>query len=167
MLEGSGSRRSVGAGEVYTDPDGCLLCRGYGFWFGDEHDPVPPGTEVLVMRVNWSNGAPTADAAGAAPWVQVYDGGGGFQFRSVEATRQNDTEWTYVLPIHANRTDGMYVENRSRWWFLMGFEGAEDTGVDDPVFWTDVTSPWTFDGDWRFEVRAYNTTDLPGDLSTT
>lgn len=151
---------AAGAGEWYASMDGCLLCRGEAVWDGSEHGPVPPETRLLVAWVNWTNDAPTADAAGVQPWL-VYHDGTGFLFQPWDASVRDPGAWAFVLPVTADRTDGMYAEDQSRWTFVVGFQGTTEVGKE-PVVGSSVTSPYAFDGSWSISIQAYRTDQAPG-----
>lgn len=129
---------------------------------GDEVAPVPPGTKSLAARVNWTNAAAPSDAAGLRPWLGYRHSGGDGTWRVWAPAQVGDGTATFVQPLEADQTDGMYVRNRSRWTFLLSFEGDRDTGVQDPLLaGRSVTSPYRFDGRYTLEVRAFNATRLP------
>lgn len=129
----------------------------YEFVSGDEHDPVPPDTAQLVANVTWSNDAATADAAGVRPFLLYYHGQG-FRFRTWAPEEVGDGSARFTMPLQRNMTDGMYVENRSRWAFFLGFQGARDTGVDEPFVGGDVTNPYLFQGSYELSIRAFDVT---------
>lgn len=126
----------------------------YEFVPGGQHDPVPPGTVQLTANVTWSNDAPTADAAGVRPFLLYYHGAG-FRFLTWPADETGDGSARFTMRIQSNMTDGMYNVNRSRWSFFLGFQGAEDTGVDEPVVGGDVTNPYLYQGSYELAIRAH------------
>lgn len=162
VLSVSNSETTAGAGEWYASSDGCLFCRGHAWWSGGDHGAVPPGSKVLVATVNWTNDAPTQGTrADVQPWLMTNEGRG-FQAIHWDADERGESSATFTMPLREDQTDGIYVQNRSRWRFTFGFQGASGTVTEDPVLGTSLSTPYAFDGDWSVEIAAYNTTELPG-----
>lgn len=163
-VQGRANRAGAGAYSMnLSDPASQRsVSTSYAYLPGETVNPVPPGTRLLAARVNWTNDAPSSAAAGAEPWLSYRNNGGQTFFRSWEPDRVGTGTAVFVEPFQGNETDGMYVQNRSRWSFLFGFEGEQETGLDDPLLpGRSVTSPYRFDSDYTLEIRAFNATDLP------
>lgn len=163
-VQGRADRAGAGAYSAnLSDPlSNPSVSTGYVYLPGERVEPVPPGTQVLAARVNWTNQAPLSAAAGAEPWLSYRNSGGQTFFRNWEAERVGNGTAVFIKPLQGNQTDGMYSRNRSRWSFLFGFEGERETGLNDPSLpGRSVTSPYHFDGNYTLEIRAFNATELP------
>lgn len=158
----SGQASTTGAGvyHVNASSSSIYISTTYASLNGTEHAPVPPGTARLTANVTWTNEAPTADAAGVQPFMLWYDSSG-VRYRMWQPEEVGDGQARFELPIDPDQTDGMYAKERSRWLFLLGFQGSEDTGADEPFFGSDLTNPYRFEGSYELEITAHNTTSVP------
>lgn len=151
----SGSAEAVGAGFYQVGTDGTPYPAG-GYVNGSDHRIVPPGTKILEATINWSDESPSPAAVSAVPQLQ-YNFGRSFEWRTWTAEESGESYRRYVLPVEPDMTDGIYA-GKSRWRFRYAFLG-QDTGVDEPVFGTNVRAPYHFDGSWSIDVTAYDVTD--------
>lgn len=158
----SGQASTTGAGvyHVNVSSSAIYISTTYASLNGTEHAPVPPGTKVLTADVTWTNEAATAGAAGVQPFMLHYDSSG-VRFQMWQPEEVGEGEARFELPIEPDRTDGMYARERSRWLFFLGFQGSQDTGVDEPFFGSDLTNPYRFEGSYELEITAHNTTSIP------
>lgn len=124
---------------------------------GDEHGIVPPGTNLLMMNVTWTNDSPAADQAPARPYAEVSNRGPYVDQERWAPDRVGDGEATFTMPIDQDDWDGMYA-NRSRWFFHLVFKGERiGDGIGTPE--GDLTGAYHFQGSWRIEIAVFNGTE--------
>lgn len=151
-------RTGTGPYYLHTNTSGLSIGVFYAAMDEDEHEPIPPGSRLLVARLNWTNDAATADAAGAEPWLRYADGEGLF-WKRWEPDQVEDGSALWTMGLTDDMTDGMYDPERSRWSFYLGFTGSQGTGVDDPFLGEELTTPYRFEGSYDLTIRVHNTTD--------
>lgn len=136
-----------------------------GFTFGGfymdrvnrtEHAGVPPGSQMLVARFNWTNEA-ASDASEPVPRI---DWNNKDRWNRWEPEETRTGSYHYVLPLDDRMVDGMYGE-RSRWQFRYGFTGG--TGpTPEQLFGPSVTGPYLVDGEWSVTIEVLETPESVG-----